>query len=409
MPPRVIALVLLCAVGAQPTSFTVPFESDWLPSKLPGTDSKLFVFEDQEFRRGFIDANGTVVIAPSFEGHVGNFVNGLANVAGSGYIDEQGNWVIQGDFFTTADFSDGLAKVEFTRDVGSEMSVSYIDKAGRVAFRTSRFRTGDFSEGMTWYQAPGVPSGETAHVGPFTVNTDYPGLYGFVDRTGTIAIEPRFYSVGRFSEGLAAASPEGHCYVDTHDGPTPVEMPWTQFTTLASGGWGTGPGVVCPVGFIDSSGNFSIRPQFEDALDFAEGRAGVQVGRRWGFIDRDGNVVVAPKYGEVRSFREGLAAVELDGEWGFIDVNGQVVIEPQFTWVDSFSDSLCRAGRLVEGHEELFYIDREGQIAILGPFAEATPFVNGLAAVLYPHKSDDQEVGVSYINKLGGIVFTYPR
>jgi len=393
----------------QATSYSLPFEqSIWLPSKLPGTDARLFVFNDEQYQSGFIDANGTVVVAPSFEGHVGDFVDGLANVTGAGYVDERGNWVIQGDFVTTDDFSDGLAKVEFEQDNGSEQNVSCVDQTGRVAFRASRFRTGDFSEGMAWYQAEGAPSGEMVPIGSRMIERSYPGLFGFVDRTGALAIEAQFYGVGSFKEGLARASPAGHCYVNTREGPAPIAMPWVRFSTLGGGGWSAGLGTVCPVGFIDLSGEFKIGPRFEAALDFAEDRAAILTHGGWGFIDRDGNVVVEPRYVQVRSFREGLAAVELDEKWGFIDANGQVVIEPRFTWADSFSDSLALAGRIVEGNEEKFYIDRQGQIAILGPFADATPFVNGLASVRYPNQDDEDEADISYIDKLGTVVFSYP-
>jgi hypothetical protein len=41
-------------------------------------------------------------------------------------------------------------------------------------------------------------------------------------------------------------------------------------------------------GFIDSSGNIVIGPQFDGAMDFKEGYAAVMVGHKWGFIDANG-------------------------------------------------------------------------------------------------------------------------
>ena len=113
---------------------------------IPGSDQQLFEFNDEEYRTGFIDANGTVVIAPTFDGYIGRFVDGLASASDGdieGYVDELGRWVIQGDYSSKDEFLDGLAKVHLTKDVDEEKYNSYIDTTGQVVFKAPRFRTGD--------------------------------------------------------------------------------------------------------------------------------------------------------------------------------------------------------------------------------------------------------------------------
>ena len=68
------------------------------------------------------------------------------------------------------------------------------------------------------------------------------GKWGYIDRLGNIAIQPKFEAVDGFSEGLAA-----------------VEL---------NGKWG----------FIDDKGNEVIEPRFSGAHEFSEGLARIQVG-----------------------------------------------------------------------------------------------------------------------------------
>src|SRR5262249_39511560 len=79
--------------------------------------------------------------------------------------------------------------------------------------------------------------------------------WGFVDRSGRWAIEPRFVMFGYFSEGLAWAAEKGTAY-----------------------------------GYIDKTGAWVIRPRFRHATEFSEGLAAVEdKNGRWGYIRKDGS------------------------------------------------------------------------------------------------------------------------
>lgn len=41
-------------------------------------------------------------------------------------------------------------------------------------------------------------------------------------------------------------------------------------------------------GYINKSGTMVVKPRFERALGFSQGRARVRVGDKWGYIDRKG-------------------------------------------------------------------------------------------------------------------------
>ena len=73
-----------------------------------------------------------------------------------------------------------------------------------------------------------------------------------------------------------------------------------------------------------------IEPQWEDAIGFHKGLAGVQRNGKWGFIDKTGKVMIEPRWDEVSNFRHELALVKEDKKFGFIDRTGRIVIEPQW-------------------------------------------------------------------------------
>lgn len=53
--------------------------------------------------------------------------------------------------------------------------------------------------------------------------------------------------------------------------------------------------------------------------------------RRFGFTDKTGKVIIKPKFDRADHFFEGRAPVKIDDKWGFIDKTGKMVIEPKFS------------------------------------------------------------------------------
>lgn len=247
-------------------------------------------------------------------------------------------------------------------------------------------------------------------------------FWGFIDFSGEWLIEPRFSRVGRFVEGRAAFVDE-----DRLRG-----------------------------GYIDRGGEVVIDPVFEAARVFSEGLAAVKVQGRWGFIDPQGSLVIDPQFPRSRDFSEGLAMVQIQlGTIGYLDPAGEWVIQPRPkrngetpapTPVEgelvgqpviqallegySFSEGLAAvrteegtwgfidregrwviepvffgAGQFSEGLAPIRkglrwgYVDRDGAVVIQPDFFEAKKFSLGLAPVKVP------EQGWGYVNAEGEVVF----
>jgi hypothetical protein len=367
-------------------------------SKKPGAESSLFAFE-RAGRVGFIDSKGHVVIEPTLPGpihEVGDFANGLARVGREGFIDRSGKWAIQGQYRWIEDFSDGLALVTVDGTKEFETSSMYIDRTGAVQATTTAYRTGTYSEGFATYEAKGKPPLRVMKPGYFDYR-DYPGLKGFIDRTGKLVVQPVFADVGPFVDGLARAALDGYCHLATTGGGR-EGTPTTGYPS-SCGGAPADAVVTCRVGFIDPSGAFAIQPTFESALDFREGLAAVRLNGRWGFIDTRGQIVIPPQFEAAEAFHEGLAAVRVGEKWGFIEKEGSLTIRPRYDSVGSFSDGLAVA----TVNNRISYVDTAGRTRLSVPYKEVTPFSHGLAAVLL------DEHRVAYIDKTGAKIFTYRR
>jgi hypothetical protein len=207
-----------------------------------------------------------------------------------GYIDRDGQFVIPPQFDEAGPFSEGLAAVEQNRHTG------YIDTNGRFVVSPKYFSGGRFKEGFVWV----VTRKPFNLFGTGEYGVPIFGKVTFIDRTGREMVRPFFVEqMGDFSEGLAAVRP----------GKT----------------WG---GCSEKVGYINTTGEWGIKPQFDEARDFSEGLAAVNKGAgchsggKWGYIDRDGKLAIPFRYDFAWQFKNGHACIKEGTHWKRIDKNG---------------------------------------------------------------------------------------
>src|SRR5438270_284384 len=96
----------------------------------------------------------------------------------------------------------------------------------------------------------------------WSTSTLYPvkinGKFGYINRSGKVAIQPQFDDAEEFADGYA-----------------PVKL---------ANRWG----------YVDSGGKLAIAPQFDMADPFSDGRAMVGLGPKLGYIDKTGKFVINP-------------------------------------------------------------------------------------------------------------------
>lgn len=301
---------------------------------------------------GYIDKEGDFVIEPKFDA-AKDFYEGLAPVKLDGkwgYIDKTGEFVIQPQFDKADIFSSGLAAVKVDGKWG------FIDKTGEFILPPQWEEPTRFVEGLV----------------PFVFEET--GKIGFMDTTGEIVITPEYeYVHGYFSEGYTYVAKDMN-------------------NVFESGG------------LLDKEGNFLSLPSqtLGFGIFFSEGllpysKAGDELD---GFIDNTGQYIIAPQFSKCGIFSEGLADVIFtDGDAGYIDKTGEVVIElNDYYFASPFSEGLALVARDVSAEKPWGYIDKTGNFVIEPQFTHAYSFSEGLALV------NIEEKGWGFIDKTGEFV-----
>lgn len=220
-----------------------------------------------------------------------------------GYVDPNGNWVIDPIYNYGSTFSNGLACViESIEEIKEGAIYGYtmeriIDRTGQTnaAFdKLSRqgYHFSTIQEDYVVISCRDVPT--------------LPPFYGLVNASGEMVLPPTFLDVHLPKDGLCLVQTESKGY-----------------------------------GYFDTQGKAVILPQYEDAKDFSDGLAAVQKDQLWGFIDSSGVVQIPMLYDEVQPFSESYAAVKKDNRWGFIDTSGKLVIPCVYDTVMPFSEGVA--------------------------------------------------------------------
>lgn len=279
----------------------------------------LAIFSDGE-RYGYIDKNNQVVIQPRYDG-ADAFANGYAAIcigdweSGTilwGFIDATGHEIVKPQFLYAESFtSEGRALIWLTR--GEEVVKGFVNTRGEVFVPEdyevcSRFSdglalirrndlygyinadyaiaippqyddAGDFGDGLAYAEKDGEKFiidkiGKPVAAVDQAIGTFSDGLapfrkdelFGYVDRNGEIAIEPRFAWAKNFRNGLAAVQ-----------------------TRIEEGGkWG----------FVNTEGKMVIDAVYDEVEDFGQDytRAYKYDHAIYYILDKNGRVIHSGRY-----------------------------------------------------------------------------------------------------------------
>ncbi|UCH21207.1 MAG: WG repeat-containing protein, partial [Deltaproteobacteria bacterium] len=166
-------------------------------------------------------------------------------------------------------------------------------------------------------------------------------------------------------------------------------------------------------GYIDRRGEFVYPIAFRKAYSFSKGLARVKnYYNKWGWLDRNGKFAIEPKFSDADDFSEGMAPVAIDEKktadkkpktlWGYIDRSGKFVIQPRFDYAGQFTGEMAVVS--LEGKKGI--IDKTGKFAVNPAFDNIHDFSEGLAAVFIASKSRTSMSAGKYgfIDKAGKMV-----
>lgn len=290
-----------------------------------------------------------------------------------GFINQNGEWVIEPEYLNVAPFREGFAAVSF-----DDMHWKIIDKKGK------QFLDRTFNANWAMYNEAGekIPHGDAPYFSEGLLPVYHEGKMAYYNTDGKIEFTVDTRSAFHFYNGLALIEKDDK------------------------------------FGYIDKSGKIVIKPQFNEAEHFHEGRAAFREYVKekdkylWGYIDKSGEKVIKPQFIEAGNFSNGLAMIQTEsqkrktgyyGLIGFIDKSGKMAIEPQFKPFgnhERFSEGL--SGQETETSENFGFVNKSGNYVIKPVYEEVQPFSEGLALVTV--EDEDYNETYKFINKSGNTV-----
>lgn len=260
-----------------------------------------------------------------------------------GFIDKEGEIVIEPKFISVDIFSEGLVGVQIneidktygTKTEGlSTFKNAFVNEKGEVVLTVPYDGIGMF-----------VNSLAAVRVGDRHEKYYYSGKYGFIDKTGKLVIQPQFDAASDyFSEGFALFKIGEKWGFVNKDRKIVIEAKFKWLEDFSEGFAAACKEDKC--GFIDKTGEFVIKPQFQNARGFINGFARVRFKQYgdWYFIDKSGKTVrKADEFPESQNDlpKEYPILKVVDGKKVFVDETGKVVFENKWDFVKGFRNGVA--------------------------------------------------------------------
>lgn len=264
---------------------------------------------------GFINYQGEQVIDFQYE-KVAAFSQGLALVKRNGlygYIDKTGKNLVPCQYLQAKDFHQGFACVQ------KSDKWTYINALGKEIMAENYDYTLDFAEG----------------IGVVMKN----GKWGAVDENGKVIISLEYDRIFPCKEGFLAAQKRGQMgYLDKKG---EVILPFEYDLCYDFENGKAKVRKTGLYGIINTTGVIQVPFYFQE-IGFADTRLNyIEYPERWGFIDKEGNTKIPYMYEEITPFHNGRAMVKFNGRWGYIDKNGKWIVPPIYEEATEFRENLA--------------------------------------------------------------------
>ena len=187
------------------------------------------------------------------------------------------------------------------------------------------------------------------------------GKFGYIDETGSLVIDAQYKDARDFTTSGVA---------------------WV----LLKGGWA----------LIDVDGNVIKETRATNVMGFSYGLSGAFENELWGYVNTAGEWVIKPQYERAKMFSGGMARVQKNEVWSYVNTKGEEFTSMRQLKLDDFSEGLALVFDVLK--DQYGYMNKKGEWAIEPQFKKAKPFVNGHA------KANDGFGNWGLINKEGNWV-----
>ena len=248
---------------------------------------------------------------------------------------------------------------------------------------------------------PDYPFGEELKTDfQFATTRYYPiienGVWGFIDDTGKVRIEPEYDWVEPFSESLASVGKnEKVAFIDK--GGNQI----TDFEFEDAYAFKKGFSVVVKdglYGIINRLGRWVVKPVYQDVGEFSEGFFYAENQDGYGYLDENGNVAIDFVFDNATDFKNGLAVVQKDGKYGIINSQAELISKFEFDWIEPFRTDR-NPSRFKKG-DKYGLVDQVGTVLVDSVYSLIGDFSEGLALA-----ASDKSYG--FINTKGDTIIDF--
>lgn len=283
-----------------------------------------------------------------------------------GYINKEGEWVIEAQYLAVKPFKEGYAAVQ---DADTELW-GYIDVHGKTVIKPQFMEAGSFINGSTAVKEP-------------------EGGFGIIDRRGKFIVEPIYRAISYFKEGFARAE----------------DMETGEY-------W-----------LLNEEGEKVFGP-YKGAYLFHNGKALVnetEKNRDWFFIDKKGKkypfneevqIVMAKWYGDdfwtenaYLDFSEGYPEI-INDNYVAVNEKGEA-ISPEYKFLDSFDKNGYALATIQEGEDEFYgIVDKQYNWVIEPEYSYLYNFQYGYAIAKKKEWKEGGRADYIVMDLKGNVVFT---
>ena len=283
-----------------------------------------------------------------------------------GFINPEGDYIINPKYPLARSFSNGLACVNFggmRNDLISGAiggTYGFIDTNGKLVQEAK-----SYSKPVSFYN-------------DFAVIELDNGTVGFMNRKFEL-VKGGFDLLMPFRDGLAAAVINNEKIVGFIDTTGEWKIKFDERHRI--GDFHEGIAFLIKdnkFGYINTQGEIIIEPKYEGTYDFHEGLGAFLLNDKFGFMNKEGEHIISNEYEDVADFSEGLCAVQKNGKWGYINNTGEIVIPFNFDVVRDFHQGFAAVS---QGSNKVGYIDKNGDWLVEPEFYNALDFKNGYAII----------------------------
>lgn len=243
------------------------------------------------------------------------------------------------------------------------------------------------------------------------IENDEENKYGYIDKTGEIAIPPLFDRVENFKESYAAVKFAGKWGIIDTKGE--IVTPFI-FDSIVPNSLNSKEGYFKAVrhgkqGLVNLNGN-TIIPFKLDRIDFFDLKKNYVKGKidgKVGITDVRGNVLIPFKFDRLdyhhshRNLRRDYFVAEVNGKEGIVDLNGNPILPFKFDRIEQYALNIILARKYgITGKPDVIgKIDRHNKFV---PFIsqDDSYFASGILVVSYPDHYSDRTCIINKDGKL---------